>query len=289
MLSSSASIFLPARQKLRIPFWLVFAILLSVATHLMMLFVQFIMPDTAGPNKAVIEMILVNDYNRSENSDATVYANAALQGGGDAEKGRKTSPLMRDEQELNGLSLKEQEARVVAMENTVKQKILTSKQPSLKEVDLAGMDEKERQEWQESFTAIARRQAEIEKNIQDYNARPRKYFDGPHTNSHDAAIYVQQWRDRVEDWGNNNYPEAALGKVYGDAILTVELNPEGVPLVIHIEKSSGYDVLDKAAIESVKKSAPFGTFTTAMKKSMDVLVLTRTWMYSTNGLQTKQH
>lgn len=287
MLTPVAPLRLPARTQWLAPFWLVVAISISVVLHLGALFVQFVMPEHKGANKAVIEMILVNDYNQLRNQDAKVFANAALQGGGDAESGRKTSPLMREEEERNGNALHAQESKVAATEQTMKQKLLAARQSSAKEFDVAGMSAKEQQEWQEAFAVIARRQAEIEKNIQDYNARPRKYFDGPHTNSHEAAMYVQQWRNRVEDWGNQHYPEEARGKLYGDVVLTVEIDQTGRALAINVEKSSGHDILDKAAVDSIKRSAPFGKFTNSMKGNMDVLVLTRTWSYSPNGLATK--
>lgn len=287
MLSSAAPLRLPARPQWFAPVWLVVAIVISVVVHIGVLFVQFVMPEHKGPNKAIIEMILVNDYNQMRNEEAKVFANAALQGGGDADDGRKTSPLMREEQEKNGNALKEQEAKVASTEQTMKQRLLAARQTAMKEFNVAGMDPKEQQEWQEAFAVIARRQAEIEKNIQDYNARPRKYFDGPHTNSHEAALYVQQWRSSVEDWGNQHYPEEARGKLYGDVVITVEIDSAGRALAIRVEKSSGHEILDRAAIDSIKRSAPFGKFTSSMKNSMDVLVLTRTWSYSADGLATK--
>ena len=287
MLTPAAPLRLPAPTQWLAPLWLVTAIFISVVLHMGMIFVQFVMPEDKRANKAIIEMILVNDYNQSKNEDAKVFANAALQGGGDADTGRKTSPLMREEEDKNGNSLQAQESKIAVTEQTMKQKLLAAKNTAMKEFNVAGMEPKEQQEWQDAFAVIARRQAEIEKNIQDYNARPRKYFDGPHTNSHEAATYVQQWRTRVEDWGNQHYPEEARGKLYGDVILTVEIDQTGRALAINVEKSSGHDILDKAAIDSVKRSAPFGRFTTSMKNAMDVLVLTRTWNYSTNGLETK--
>lgn len=287
MLASAAPLQFHVRTQWLTPLWLAAAISISVVFHVGALFVQFVMPEHARANKAVIEMILVNDYNKDRNDDATVFANAALQGGGDADKGRKTSPLLREDADKDGDALQAQESRVAATEKAMKQKLLVARQSTLTEFNVAGMTPTEQQEWQESFAVIARRQAEIEKNIQDYNARPRKYFEGPHTNSHEAAVYVQQWRSRVEDWGNQNYPDEARGKLYGDVVLTVEIDKTGRVAVIDVKKSSGYEILDKAALESIKRSAPFGQFTAAMKNSMDVLVLTRTWSYSANGLATK--
>lgn len=287
MLLPVAPLRLTAQTQWFTPVWLVVAICISIFFHIGILFLQFVMPEHDSTKKSVIEMIMVNDYNQLRNDEAKIFANAALQGGGEADNGRKTSPLMREENDKNGNVLQTQEAKVAAMETTMKQRLLAAKNATMKEFNVASMETKEQHEWQEAFAVIARRQAEIEKNIQDYNARPRKYFDGPHTNSHAAAIYVQQWRNRVEDWGNQHYPEDARGQIYGDVVLTVEIDQAGRTLSINVEKGSGHAILDRAAIDSVKRSSPFGKFTGAMKNSIDILVLTRTWSYSATGLATK--
>ena len=97
MLTSVAPLSLAPRPQRFAPVWLVGAIVISVLVHILVLFVQFVMPESKTPSKAVIEMILVNDYNQARNAEAKVFANAALQGGGEAESGRKTSPLARSD------------------------------------------------------------------------------------------------------------------------------------------------------------------------------------------------
>ena len=79
----------------------------------------------------------------------------------------------------------------------------------------------------------------------------------------------------------------AKGKVYGDVTLTVELNKAGQLVAVQVEKSSGHPVLDKAALESVRQSGPFGSFTPAMAGKMDILVITRTWTYSAGEMATR--
>ena len=261
------------------------AILFSFLVHIAVLFVQFVFPEHSPLSNNTIEMILVNDNNALVNTNAPVLANAALDGGGDAQKGRATSPLVREEQAKDGDSVKAMDAQVRKQEALLAQKLLAAKN-GMKEFDVAQLSPEERAQWESSFAAIARRQAEIEKNIQDYNARPRKYFDGPHTNSHEAALYVHQWRTRVEEWGNAHYPVEAKGRVYGDVTLTVELNKAGQLLGVQVEKSSGHRVLDQAAVDSVRRSGPFGGFTPAMAGKMDVLVITRTWTYAAGEMAT---
>lgn len=278
-------VFAPSRTLLPSFAWSM-GIAISLVLHLAVLFLQFVFPDVSSSRDNTIEMILVNENNQQLNPTASVLANAALEGGGEAEEGRMASPLVRDDETRNGDHVRALDERVRQQETQLTKKLLAA-QTGMREFDVASLSPEERQEWEASFAAIARRQAEIEKNIRDYNARPRKYFDGPHTNSHEAALYVNQWRNKVEEWGNNHYPAEAKGKVYGDVTLTVELNKEGQLITVQVEKSSGHPVLDRAALESVRRSGPFGSFTPSMAGKMDILVITRTWTYSAGEMATR--
>jgi protein TonB len=87
------------------------------------------------------------------------------------------------------------------------------------------------------------------------------------------------WRKRVERVGNLNYPEQAREQqVHGDVILTVGLNRDGSIYSIDVAGSSGYSILDKAAIAIVHLSAPFPALPPD-KEKVDVLYITRTWQF----------
>ena len=60
---------------------------------------------------------------------------------------------------------------------------------------------------------LARAQAEIAKQVSDYQKRPRKHHFMPSTSEYRYARYVEDWRARVEKIGNENYPDDARGKV----------------------------------------------------------------------------
>lgn len=50
------------------------------------------------------------------------------------------------------------------------------------------------------------------------------------------------------------YPRAALLKnIQGNLVLSVKVGAKGEPLEVDVEKSSGYSILDEAAVEAVRK------------------------------------
>ena len=51
-------------------------------------------------------------------------------------------------------------------------------------------------------------------------------------------------------------PVARLNKMQGTATLRFSISPDGSPTSIKVVSSSGFDVLDQAAVKTVQKSAP---------------------------------
>jgi serine protease Do len=74
-------------------------------------------------------------------------------------------------------------------------------------------------------------------------------------------------------------PAAEHGFQSGDVILTVGLNRDGSVYSIDVTHSSGYDVIDKAAIAIVRLCAPFPPLPSDSKEKVDILYITRTWQF----------
>ncbi len=97
------------------------------------------------------------------------------------------------------------------------------------------------------------------------------------------AYYLQSWRRKVETVGNLNYPEEARREqLYGSLRLMVSITPDGALKDVRILDSSGFKVLDDAAIRIVRQAAPFAPFPEEMRQSTDVLEIIRTWQFRKN-------
>lgn len=102
------------------------------------------------------------------------------------------------------------------------------------------------------------------------------------------ASYVHQWRDRVENVGNRHYPQLARdNSLYGDVRLLVKLQANGVVEEISILASSGSEILDRAAIESIRLASPFEPFPQSLAKKYDRIDVIRTWQFRKNKLTAK--
>lgn len=126
-----------------------------------------------------------------------------------------------------------------------------------------------------------RLEAQIAKQQDEYQKRPKRRFIGARTKEASDALYLEAWRQKVEYWGNLNYPAAAREqKIYGQLRMTVSIKADGSVESIEINKSSGSKILDEAAKNIVNLAAPYAAFSEEMKKNTDILGITRTWTFT---------
>ena len=106
-----------------------------------------------------------------------------------------------------------------------------------------------------------------------------------HSHQPEDANYLAQWQRDIEIYGNKHYPKEALAQnIRGQLELLVGINANGTLHHITIRRSSGSNILDKAAINIVRRAAPFDPLPAEMAENIDVLEIVRTWQF--RGLPT---
>jgi protein TonB len=133
---------------------------------------------------------------------------------------------------------------------------------------------------------IAELTARIEEKSNAFSKRARRKAISASTKEYKYANYLEAWRRKVERIGNLNYPEEAKRhKLYGSLILHAAVRADGSVEQVRVLRSSGFKVLDEAAVRIVKLAAPFAPFPPDIKSETDVLDITRTWQFlSSNRL-----
>jgi protein TonB len=127
---------------------------------------------------------------------------------------------------------------------------------------------------------IAALEAQLAKDYETYQQRPKRKFIGARVAEYRFAQYVDNWRLKIEHVGNLNYPTAAKAQgIYGQLQLTVAIKANGEVESIEINRSSGKRVLDNAAKRIVQLAAPYDKFPDYIKRDTDVIHITRTWMF----------
>ena len=270
--------------------WL--AIGISLAVHALLLMLHFSFPNASkAMREKALDIILVNARSAKPPVDPQALAQANLDGGGNTDENRRIkTPLPPTQQETAGNEIEQMQRRVRELE--VQQKKMLTEAKTARAVSGArnaqdqpvpaatpsGLD------LAESARAMARLEGEINKNVEDYNKRPRKKFIGARAEEYRFAQYIENWRQKVERLGTLNYPDAARGKLYGSLILTVSINADGSLGRVDVNRSSGFKLLDDAARRIVQMASPYAPFPPDIKRDTDILEITRTW-YFTQGDQ----
>ena len=131
-------------------------------------------------------------------------------------------------------------------------------------------------------------EAELQEQTEAYEQRPRvRRLTAASARQAVDAAYLHQWRARLEAVGNRYYPEASIRYgIYGDLQLMVVIRYDGSLEDVRVLSSSGYAVLDEAAIKIVRMAAPYPPFPAELRASTDKLEIIRTWQFQENGLSS---
>lgn len=240
------------------------------------------------PTTPTLDVILVSTATQDAPDQADYLANANQKGGGDLEeKARPTAianapvqkpdpgnsdatraigtPEPEPERKVPVLASRASNEHRVPVENTT----LRPDQP------LPTSDELTRLEQEQAQLA-----AEIDDANRAYAKRPRRKFISAQTQEYAYAAYMRAWVARVERLGNLNYPpEARERQIHGELLLTVAMNRDGTVESIDVVRSSGQKVLDDAAVQIVRMSAPFNELPPSSDDRVDILHITRTWQF----------
>ena len=264
----------------------------SVAVHAALLTVRFVDPERFNRvfQDTPLEVILVNSRSTERPEKATAIAQASLAGGGDKERGRATSPLppsavarIGDANEDNDRmieALREQQNRLLAQ---VRRELAKMPPPDPESVNPSA----ESSEREQKRRALVKILAEIEKRINEENARPKKRYISPATREAVYAIYYDELRRKIEDRGTTNFPEAGGRKLYGELTMTITVNHNGTVLDTEVVQPSGIAQLDRRA-QAIVRSLSFGSFNEAMRRQADQIVVVSRFRFTRDGgLQTQ--
>lgn len=260
------------------PSTLQIALGVSVAVHAVLLTVRFVDPERFNRifQDTPLEVILVNAKSNERPEQAKAIAQASLAGGGEAEKGRATSPLPPSALTELGDASEDAQRKVDAMQEQQTlllaqlKKQLAAMPPPDPKVAAADATHVEREEKRKQLIKIL---AEIERRINEENARPKKRYISPATREEVYAIYYDTLRRKIEEKGTVNFPEMAGKKLYGELTMILTVNFDGRVLSTEVAETSGNLTLDRRAQSIARSTGPFDRFSDAMRRKADQIVV----------------
>jgi periplasmic protein TonB len=265
----------------------------SLGLHVILLSLHFELPKLfkQATSSPPLEVSLVNAKTASKPSQADFLAQANLDGGGNTDaKRRLSSPLPRAAVDANNTQLTAAREQVETLERQTRELL---QQLNARNKTLADRDAKETtradsanayRELSAKALELQRLEAQISREFDSYQQRPKKKHIGARAMEYRFARYVEDWRQKVERVGNANYPEAArVQKLYGSLVITVAIKADGRIETIEIDRGSGKKILDAAALKIVELASPYAPFPPDIRNDTDILYITRTWSFTRAG------
>ena len=261
------------------------ALLASAAVHGAVLTVRFVDPE--GFERAFrdtpLEVILVNAHSGEAPTQAQAIAQVNLAGGGEAAAGRATSPLpvaptvqlgdASDESRRRIDNLQQEQQQLLAQ---IRREIAALPPPDARR-DAGSAQEREQDERRRQLLQLL---AEIEKRINEQNARPKKRYISPATREAVYALYYDALRRRIEERGTRDFPEINGRKIYGELTMNVTVDAAGRVVEAEIVRPSRSRRLDQQAVAIVHAASPFGPFSPAMRAQADQIVVTSRFRFT---------
>lgn len=278
------------RQALRDP--LVIGVLASLALHALLLALRFAPPAPVllAPADSRIEVVLLNSKSDTRPVKADVRAQVDQEGGGDRDEGRARSPLPAEARVSDGTGLREQRRRVQELEEQQRKLLALTRSPQTYVERERRLDAPARapgSDTQEIDQVIARLQAQIDRQISDYNKRPKRLTYGINAVGVSYARYVEEWASKIERIGTERYPAEARGRIYDSMIITVEIDRHGNVVNIVLNRKSKHEVLNRVVRQIVLAGAPYDRFPPEMAREGDILQIVRTWTFTNDSLATE--
>ena len=128
-------------------------------------------------------------------------------------------------------------------------------------------------------------EAELAKRLQTNGQQPRRaVVTATSAKSVVFAQYYDAMRKQIEAHGTVNFPRVQGKALYGSLVLMVSVDQQGrlakenqqggkIKEAVIIMKSSGNQELDRQAVAIIRSAAPFGRFTDAMRRQIDVVLV----------------
>ncbi|WP_179593556.1 TonB family protein [Cupriavidus plantarum] len=282
------------------------ALVVSLLIHGVLLMVRIAAPEVFEIKRSdpMLDVVLVNSKSADKPRNPTVLAQANLDGGGDHDVQRATTPLPAQTESKDGDLVRQVQRRVEQLEQE-QQRLMTQAReaaPSVRSQPIKPGEQRvdplqRGQDDRTSIDEMAKLEAEIGKNLEHYAKRPKRMqLTATSAQGVEYAQYYDRLRRKIEARGTSDFPQRNGKPLYGQLILVINVNRTGKlgynrdgynVEAIDVAKSSGDPALDRQAVAIVRAAAPFGQFSPEMQARQDILEVISTFKFSRSGLDVR--
>ena len=253
------------------------AIALSLVFHAGLLTVRFVDPTALDRifQPPILEVVMLNAPGQSKPVKSQLLAQTSMEGGGNVLLGHAAAALLVDAA-TPSLEFQDQPA-TSSIEALREQQNLLLAQVRDQLTDLqnsaeSAVDPGKATQQEERQRRLVQQIAALEKDVATENARPRKRFFSPATREAVFAVYFSELRRAIEKQGTLDFPQRDGEKIFGELTMAITVDAAGRVVTTSLARSSGDAVLDRHAESIVRRAAPYGPFSAAIRATADQLV-----------------
>ena len=128
---------------------------------------------------------------------------------------------------------------------------------------------------------------EEQANLLIRDNQPRQMIVSADTRESVIAVYLDNWKRRIEAVGASYLPELGdIGSISGSPTLTVTIDASGDLSDAVIRKTSGSTVLDLAALDILQRASPFNPFPPEIAAEYDSVRFEYKWLFAERLIPT---
>lgn len=120
----------------------------------------------------------------------------------------------------------------------------------------------------------------IDEQLRLRGQNSREAFITPDTRESRLAPYLDAWKRKIEKIGTLNYPQALRHRFNSrNPVVEVVIGSSGALKTAVIQQSSGDAAVDQAALNILRRAAPFDPFPVVLKRDYDQLRFAYEWQF----------
>jgi len=277
----------PPQSPDRLPAMLFLAALIHGVLIIGVTFNPYLFDDFSNAISLEVTIVADPDQTIDRPDEAEYLAQASQQGGGNTvQEVRPTAPL-QSASPIDNLGEEDAEA---LLEATAHEKSADQLLTTQSEQELQIADNLREQPQPDDATAIALERGneqtlplpqDDESSMLIHDDDPRQLIISADTRESTIAAYLDNWKRRIEAVGEEYFPELGdLEGLTGSPTLEVSIEASGQLAEVIIRQSSGSTVLDKAALDILRRASPFEPFPPEIRADYDRLRFAYKWLFS---------
>lgn len=271
----------------RLPAMLFLAALIHGILIIGITFNPYLLDEFSDAISLEVTIVADPDQQIDRPDEAEYLAQASQQGGGNTADEVRPSAPMQSAAPIDNLGEENAEALIDtrAHELSADQVLTTQSEQDTQVVDALREDPQP-----DDSTAIALERGsektlplpqDDESTMLIHDDDPRQLIISADTRESVIAGYLDNWKRRIEAVGDEYFPELGeLPDVTGSPTLEVSIEASGQLAEVVIRKSSGSTVLDKAALDILRRASPFEPFPPEVKADYDRLRFAYKWVFN---------